>query len=35
MDFKPIISPELKTMDYRIFRNEKMGLGEMVSRCGK
>jgi propionate CoA-transferase len=35
MDFKPIISPELKTMDYRIFRDEKMGLGEMVSKQGK
>lgn len=26
MDFKPIISPNLKTMDERIFRNELMGL---------
>ncbi|EGO61814.1 acyl CoA:acetate/3-ketoacid CoA transferase [Acetonema longum] len=26
MDFKPIISPKLKTMDERIFKAEKMGL---------
>lgn len=26
MDFVPVISPELKVMDERIFRNEKMGL---------
>jgi len=26
MEFKPIISPELKTMDPRIFREERMGL---------
>jgi propionate CoA-transferase len=26
MDFKPIISPDLKTMDARIFHNELMGL---------
>ncbi|MDU4962055.1 MAG: acyl CoA:acetate/3-ketoacid CoA transferase [Sporomusaceae bacterium] len=28
MDFKPIISPELKTMDARIFRAEPMGLAK-------
>ncbi|MCM0761357.1 MULTISPECIES: acyl CoA:acetate/3-ketoacid CoA transferase [Sporomusa] len=28
MDFKPIISPELKTMDERIFRAEPMGLSK-------
>lgn len=28
MDFKPIISKDLKTMDERIFRDEVMGLGE-------
>lgn len=32
MDFEPIISPDLKTMDYRIFREEKMGLSEMLSK---
>ena len=30
MDFKPIISPHLKIMDERIFRDELMGLSEMV-----
>lgn len=28
MDFKPVISPNLKTMDERIFRTEPMGLGK-------
>lgn len=28
MDFKPIISPNLKTMDERIFRDEPMGLNK-------
>lgn len=28
MEFKPIISPELKLMDERIFREEPMGLGK-------
>ncbi len=35
MDFKPIIAPDLKLMDARIFRKEKMGLSEMLLRCGK
>ena len=26
MEFKPVISPDLKLMDERIFRDEKMGL---------
>ena len=30
MDFKPIISPNLKIMDERIFRAESMGLQDMV-----
>ena len=30
MDFKPIISPNLKIMDERIFRSENMGLKDMV-----
>ena len=30
MDFKPIISPNLKIMDERIFRAEPMGLQDMV-----
>lgn len=30
MDFKPIISPNLKIMDERIFRDEPMGLKDMV-----
>lgn len=30
MDFKPIISPHLKIMDERIFRDEVMGLKDMV-----
>lgn len=30
MDFKPIISPNLKIMDARIFRDEAMGLRDMV-----
>jgi propionate CoA-transferase len=30
MDFKPIISPNLKLMDERIFRDEVMGLRDMV-----
>jgi len=28
MAFTPVISPELKTMDHRLFRDEPMGLGE-------
>lgn len=32
MDFKPIITKELKVMDSRIFREEKMGLCEEMSR---
>lgn len=35
MDFKPIIAPDLKIMDARIFGKEKMGLSEMLLRCGK
>ncbi|AIF52716.1 acyl CoA:acetate/3-ketoacid CoA transferase [Pelosinus sp. UFO1] len=35
MDFKPIIATDLKMMDARIFKEEKMGLSEMLSRCGK
>jgi acyl CoA:acetate/3-ketoacid CoA transferase len=27
MEFKPIVSPDLKTMDARLFREEPMGLG--------
>lgn len=30
MDFKPIISPDLKLMDARIFADEPMGLGEII-----
>ena len=30
MDFKPIISPNLKLMDARIFKDEPMGLKDMV-----
>jgi propionate CoA-transferase len=30
MDFEPIVSPELKIMDERIFRDEKIGLLEML-----
>ena len=30
MDFEPIISPDLKTMDERLFRDEPMGLGAMI-----
>jgi len=30
MDFKPIISPNLKMMDERIFKDEVMGLRDMV-----
>ena len=30
MDFKPIISPNLKLMDSRIFKDELMGLQDMV-----
>lgn len=30
MDFKPIISPNLKIMDARIFHDELMGLGDMI-----
>ena len=30
MDFKPIISPNLKLMDARIFKDELMGLKDMV-----
>jgi len=30
MDFKPIISPNLKLMDERIFKDEAMGLQDMV-----
>ena len=26
MDFRPVISKDLKLMDHRIFRDEKMGL---------
>ena len=26
MDFRPVISPDLKTMDARIFRDQPMGL---------
>lgn len=28
MDFRPIISPQLRTMDPRLFRPERMGLGD-------
>jgi propionate CoA-transferase len=30
MDFKPIISPNLRIMDVRIFKDERMGLQDMV-----
>ena len=30
MDFKPIVSPNLKLMDERIFRADPMGLKDMV-----
>lgn len=38
MDFKPVISPKLKTMDDRIFREEKMNVrsklfGTLAERC--
>jgi len=32
MDFAPILAPELKLMDYRIFRDEPMGLLDMLPR---
>ncbi|MDT8900592.1 acyl CoA:acetate/3-ketoacid CoA transferase [Anaeroselena agilis] len=35
MDFKPIISPNLKTMDERIFKADKIGLKEMLPANGK
>jgi propionate CoA-transferase len=35
MDFKPIMAPDLKVMDARIFKEEKMGLSEMLSRGRK
>lgn len=35
MDFEPIIARDLKTMDPRIFREEKMGLGGMLSKSTK
>ena len=30
MDFEPVISPELKTMDVRIFHHELMGLSDII-----
>jgi propionate CoA-transferase len=35
MDFKPIISPKLKTMDARIFKADKIGLKDMLPANGK
>lgn len=30
MDFRPVISPDLKLMDQRIFQDQLMGLGKMI-----
>jgi propionate CoA-transferase len=35
MEFKPIISPDLKEMDPRIFREEKMNIREEILKKGK
>jgi propionate CoA-transferase len=35
MDFKPIVSPNLKTMDARIFKDAKIGLKDMLPANGK
>jgi propionate CoA-transferase len=35
MDFKPIIAPDLKVMDARIFREEKIGLQDVIANNTK
>ncbi len=35
MDFKPIIAPNLKTMDEKIFKAEKIGLKDRLPANGK